>query len=117
MEEALAIDARGEINDPDIPEDQSIQQKRTAQMFEGMLQFSDSEDEEETFNANGTDVFVDTANEGIVGEQKGNLSSLTDFNANQRRLIDEFYAQCTSQTAKTKQKIQTKYSLTRQKPR
>jgi len=30
MEEALAIDARGEINDPDIPEDQSIEQKSTA---------------------------------------------------------------------------------------
>jgi len=89
----VAIDARASIDDTDIPEDQSIQQKRTSQKFEGMLQFSDSEDEdededtfqlqtygfvssiEETVNANGTDVFVGTANEGIVGEQKGNLSS------------------------------------------
>jgi len=38
-------------------------------------------------------VFIVAANEGIVGEQEGNLSSLTDFNTNQRRLIDEFYAQ------------------------
>ena len=42
MEEALAIDARGEIDDPDMSEDQSIQQKRTNKMFEEMLQFSDS---------------------------------------------------------------------------
>jgi len=108
MDEA-AIDAKASIDDTDIPEDQSIQQKRTAQKFEGMLQFSDSEDEDEdkfqlqtygfvssikeTVNADGTDVFAGTANEGIVGEQEGNLSSLTDFNTNQRRLIDEFYAQ------------------------
>jgi len=107
-DEALAIDARGKIDDPDIPEDQSIQQKRTAQMFEGMLQFSDSEDEdedkfqlqtygftssiEEAVNADGTDVIEGTGNKGIVGEQEGNLSSLTDFNTNRRRLIDEFYA-------------------------
>jgi len=47
MEEALAIDARGEIDDPDISEDQSIEQKSTAKMFKGMLQFSESEDEDE----------------------------------------------------------------------
>jgi len=78
-------------------------------MFEGMLQFSDSEDEdeaklqlqtygfassiEEAVNANGTDVIEGTGNEGIIGEQEGNLSSLTNFNSNRRRLIDEFYAQ------------------------
>mgnify|MGYP000558696312 CR=1 FL=1 len=109
MEEALAIDARGEIDDPDVSEDQSIQQKRTAKMFEGMLHFSDSEDEEdeekfqlrahgftssieETVNADGTDVDAGTGGEGIVGEQELNLSSLTDFNENRRRLIDDFYA-------------------------
>jgi len=37
MEEALAIDARGEIDDPDVSEDQLVQQKGTAKMFEGML--------------------------------------------------------------------------------
>jgi len=78
-DETLAIDARAKTDDTDIPEDQSIQQKRAAQMFEGMLQFSDSEDEgedkfqlqtcgftssiEETVDADGTDVFVDAANE------------------------------------------------------
>jgi len=108
-DKAQAIDARAKVDDTDIPEDQSIQQKRTAQMFEGMLQFSDSEDEdeaklqlqiygfassiEEAVNADGTDVIEGTSNEGIIGEQEGNLSSLTDFNSNQRRLIDEFYAQ------------------------
>jgi len=33
-----------------------------------------------------------TGNEGIVGEQEGNLSSLTDSNPDRRRLIDEFYS-------------------------
>jgi len=47
MDEAVNIDARGEIDDPDMPEDQSIEQKTTAKMFEGMLQFSHSEDEED----------------------------------------------------------------------
>jgi len=46
MEEALAIDARGEIDDPDVSEDQSIELKSTAKMFEGMLHFSESEDDE-----------------------------------------------------------------------
>jgi len=47
MTEALAIDARGEIDDPDASEEQSIEKKSTAKMFEGMLHFSDSEDEDE----------------------------------------------------------------------
>jgi len=106
MDEALAIDARGEIDDPDTSEDQSIQQKRTAKMFEGMLQFSNSEDEDEfqlqTYGftssikeavaTDGTDVVEGTGNEGVIGEQEGNLSGLTDSNADRRRLIDEFYA-------------------------
>jgi len=104
VDEALDIDARGKIDDPDMPEDQSIEQKTTAKMFEGMLQFSDSEDKgdedkfqmracgftssiEETVNADGTDAFEGTGNEGIVGEQEGNLSSLADSNADRRRLI------------------------------
>jgi len=107
-DEALDVDARGKINDPDIPEDQSIEQKTTAKMFKGMLQFSDSEDEEdkdkfqlracgftssieETVNADGTDPFAGTGNEGVVGEQEGNLSGLTDSIADRRRLIDDFY--------------------------
>jgi len=110
MEEALAIDARGEIDDPDVSEDQSIELKSTAKMFEGMLHFSKSEDEEyeeklqlrtcgftssieETVNADGTDAVAGTGGEGVVGEQELNLStSLTDFDANCRRLIDDFYA-------------------------
>jgi len=47
MEEALAIDARGEIDDPDVSEEESVEQKSTAKVFEGMLHFSDSEDEDE----------------------------------------------------------------------
>jgi len=103
------VDARGEIDDPDTPEDQSIEQKTTAKMFEGMLQFSHSEDEEdedkfqlrahgftssieETVNADGTDVVEGTGNKGVIGEQEGNPSSLTDSNADRRRLIDEFCA-------------------------
>jgi len=74
-----------------------------------MLHFSDSEDEEdedkfqmracgftssieETVSADGADAFAGTGSEGIVGEQEGNLSSLSDFDTNQRRLIDDFYA-------------------------
>ena len=94
MEELL--DTRGEIDDTDIPEDQSIEQKSTAKMFEGMLQFSDSEDEDEdkfqlqTYGF--TSSIEETGNEGIIGEQEGNLSSLTDSNTDRRRLVDEFYA-------------------------
>jgi len=47
IEEALAINARGEINDPDISEEELVKQKSTAKMFEGMLHFPDSEDEDE----------------------------------------------------------------------
>jgi len=47
MEEALVIDARGEIDDPDISEEESVEQKSTAKMFEGMLQFPDSDNEDE----------------------------------------------------------------------
>jgi len=110
MEEALAIDARGEIDDPDVSEDQSIEVKSTAKMFKGMLHFSDDEDKEyekklqlqtygftssieEAVNIDGTDAVAGTGDEGIVGEQELNLSSLTDTDANRRRLIDDFYAQ------------------------
>jgi len=106
MGEALAIDARGEIDDPGIPEDQSIEQKGTTKMFEGMLQFSDDEDEDEfqlqtygftssikeAITTDGRDVVECTGNEGIIGEQEGNISSLTDSNTDRRRLIAEFYA-------------------------
>ena len=106
MDEALAIDARGEIDDPDITDEQSIEQKTTAKMFEGMLHFSDSEDEdefqlqthgftssiEEAITADGKDVVKGTGNEGIIGEQEGNLSSLTNSNPDRRQLIDEFYS-------------------------
>jgi len=108
MEEALAIDARGEIDNPDTSEEQSIEQKNTAKMFEGMLHFSDSEDEDEdqfqlqthgftssikeAVATNGKDVVEGTGNEGVIGEQEGNLSSLTNSNADRHQLIDEFYA-------------------------
>jgi len=108
MEEVLAIDARDKIDDPDTSEEQSIEQKNTAKMFKGMLHFSDSEDEdedqfqlqtcgftssiEEAVTTDGKDVVKDTGNEGIIGEQEGNPSSLTDSNTDRRRLIDEFHA-------------------------
>jgi len=109
MEEALAIDTRGEIDDPDTSEEQSIEQKSTAKMFEGMLHFSDSEDEdeakfqlqtygftssiEESVTIKGKDVVEGTCNKGIIGEQEGNLStSLTNSNTDRRQLIDEFYS-------------------------
>jgi len=95
VEEVLAIDARGEIDDPDTAEEQSINQKSTAKMFEGMLHFSDSEDEdkfqlqthgftssiEEAIAANGEDAVEGTGNEGVIGEQEGNLSGLANSNA------------------------------------
>jgi len=104
MEELL--DTRGEIDDTDIPEDQSIEQKSTAKMFEGMLQFSDDEDEdnyqlqtygftssiEEAITTDGKEAVGGKGNKGIIGEQEGNISSLTDSNTDRRRLIDEFYA-------------------------
>jgi len=109
MDEALDVDVRDKVEDSDTPEDQSIEQKTTAKMFERMLQFSDSEDEEdedkfqlracgftssieETVNADGTDAFAGTGNEGVVGEQEGDLSSLTDSNTDRHRLIDDFCA-------------------------
>jgi len=58
MEEALTIDARGEIDNPDIAEEQSFEQNTTSKMFEKMLHFSDSEDED-----------VGAGNEGIVGAE------------------------------------------------
>jgi len=82
--EALAIDARGEIDDPDTSEEQSIEQKSTAKMFKDMLQFSDSEDEDEakeTVAVEGKDMSESTSDKGIVGEQEGNLSGLTNGDA------------------------------------
>jgi hypothetical protein len=106
--EALAIDARGEIDDPGTSEGQSIEQKSTAKMIEGMLHFSDSEGEieakfqlqthgftssiEEAVTIKGKDVIEGTGNEGIIGEQEGNTSGLTDSDTDQRRHIDEFYS-------------------------
>ena len=37
-------------------------------------------------------MFAGTGNEGVVGEQEGDLSSLTDSNADRHQLIDDFYA-------------------------
>jgi len=112
MEEALAHDARGEIDDPDLEINESIKrikQKSMADMFKGMLHFSDSEDEdeaafqlraqgftssiEEAIATEGDDALEGTGNEGIVGEQEGNISSLADSNPDRRRLIDEFCSQ------------------------
>ena len=93
MEEVLAIDARGEIDDPDTSEEQSIEQKSTAKMFKDMLQFSDSEDEDEakeTVAVEGKDMSESTSDKGIVGEQEGNLSGLTNGDADRQRLVDEF---------------------------
>jgi len=98
MEEVPAIDARGKIDDPDTSDEQSIEQKSTAKMFEGMLHFSDSEDDdefqlqtfgftssiEEAVTTDGRDAVEGTGNKGIVGEQEGNLSSLTNSNTDRR---------------------------------
>ena len=100
MEEALAIDARGEIDDPDISKEESVKQKSTAKLFEGMLHFSDSEDEdeakfrlrthgftssiEEAVTIEGKDVTEVKGNKGIIGEQEGDASGLTDSNTDRR---------------------------------
>ena len=128
MEEALAIDARGEIDDPDASEDQSIQQKRTAKMFKGMLHFSDDEDEdedklqlqtygftssiEEAVNADGTDAVTGAGNEGVIGEQDGNLSGLTNSDADRCRLVEEHNAFRIVTTEKIP-KMKAKYFSTR----
>jgi len=46
MEEAQALEAQDQDDGLDTSEDQSVELKSTAKMFEGMLQFSDDEDEE-----------------------------------------------------------------------
>jgi len=109
MEEAQALEAQDKDDGLDMSEDQSAELKSTAKMFEGMLHFSDDEDEEcekkfqlrtygftssieEAVNIDGTDAVAGTGDEGIVGEQELNLSSLTDSDANRHRLIDDFYA-------------------------
>jgi len=149
-EEAMAIDAGDKIDDSDMLEDQSIGQKETAKMFEGMLHFSDSEDEdeakfqlqacgftssiEEKVNANGTDAFEGSGDEGVIGEQEGNVSGLTKLLTNSDtdrcRLVDEFCSQdgtmhfrtvMTSATPKTKAKSFSKRrprsGLTRKRPK
>ena len=109
MEEALAIDARGEINDPGMSEEESVEQKSTTKMFEGMLQFSDSEDEDEAgfqlqthgftssikeaVTVKGKDAIEGEGNESIIGEQEGNTSGLTNSDTDRHRLVDEFYSQ------------------------
>ena len=100
MAEAQALEAQ------DKDDDQSVEQKETAKMFEGMLHFSDSEDEdeakhqlricgftssiEETVNADGTDAFGTSGDEGVVGEQEGDVSNLTNSDTDRRRAIEEF---------------------------
>jgi len=99
MEEALAIDARGEIDDPDTSEEESVEQKSTAKMFKGMLQISDSEDEDEAgfqlrkhgFTSSskeavavkGKDLIEGEGDKSVIGEQEGNTSCLTDTAATQ----------------------------------
>jgi len=92
VDEAVNVDASGKVDDSNTPEDQLIEQKSTAKMFEGMLHFSESEDDEdedkfqlrahgftssieETVDADATDAFAGTGNEGVVGEQELNLQS------------------------------------------
>jgi len=74
-------------------------------MFEGMLQFPDSDDEdkaefqlrthgftssiEEAVAVEGKDAIEGKGNKGIIGEQEGNTSGLTDSDIDQGRLIDE----------------------------
>jgi len=74
-------------------------------MFEGMLQFPDSDDEdeaklqlrthgftssiEEAVAVEGKDAIEGEGDKGIIGEQEGNTSGLTDSDTDQRRLIAE----------------------------
>jgi len=109
VDEALNVDSSGKVDDAGTAEDQSIKQKSTAKMFKGMLHFSESEDEEdegkfqlqahgftssieETVHADGTDVFAGIGDEVVVGEQEGDISGLTNSNADRHQLIDDFYA-------------------------
>jgi len=70
MTEALAIDARGEIDDPHTSEEHLIEQKITAKMFKGMLHFSDSEDEDEAKFQLRTHGFTSSIKEAITIEGK-----------------------------------------------
>jgi len=46
----------------------------------------------EAVATDGRDAVKGTGDKGIIGEQEGNLSGLTDSNTDRRRLIDEIYA-------------------------
>jgi len=48
---------------------------------------------EEAVTVKGKGVIEGEGNKGIVGEQEGNTSGLTDSDTDRRRLIDEFYSQ------------------------
>jgi len=84
-----------EVRSTTLTHRKSSQSSRRAQP-KGMLQFSDSEAEdeaEETVAVEGKDMSESTSNEGVVGEQEGNFSGLTNSDADQRRLFHEFCAQ------------------------
>jgi len=61
-------------------------------MSEGALHFSDTEDKEDNKFQLQAKVAI-KSNEGIVSEQEGNISNLTNSDPDHRRLIEEFYAQ------------------------
>jgi len=65
MEEVLAIDARGEIDDPDMSEEESVEQKSTAKMFEEMLQFPNSDNEDEAEFQLRTHGFASSVEEAV----------------------------------------------------
>jgi len=113
MEEALAHDARGEIDDPDEEIEELIEKKVTtripgARLPKGLLHFDNSDEDKETFQLRAygftsskeeaipdqhNDRIEGEGGESIIGEQEGNTSGLTESDTDQRRLVDEFYAQ------------------------
>jgi len=104
MEEALAHDARGEIDDPDEGIEESIEEKVAtkspkAKLPKGLLQWDSSDEEdEETFQlcacgfmSSKEEAISDQLNDGIegegsesiIGEQEGDASGLTESDADQ----------------------------------
>jgi len=113
MEEALAHDARGEIDDPDEEIEELIEEKATTRIPEdrmpkGLLHFDNSDEDEETFQIHAygftsskeesipdqpNDGIEGEVSESIIGEQEGDTSGLIESDTDRHQLVDEFYAQ------------------------
>jgi len=115
MEEVLAWDAKGEVHDSDKGEEEkSIEQKVVtripeAKLPKGLLHLDESDDKETraelsacafTRYTEGLGEAQDSregvggkGDEGIIGEQEGNTSGLTESKTDRRQQVDEFHAQ------------------------